>query len=69
MAIPSFSFLPSADYLFLRTHVPSVPLLQQRMVAASGATAFCCQCVYVNCSSGSQRIDRSVRWICSGHSS
>ena len=68
MSIPSFAFLPSVDYLFLRTVVPNVARLQERMEPRVHCTAFCCQCSHLNCQ-GSVRVDRSThRWVCTGHS-
>ena len=68
MSITSYAFLPSVDYLFLRTVVPNLAQLQQRMEPRADCAAFCCQCCHINCQ-GTTRIDRTThRWMCTGHS-
>ena len=67
LSIPSYAFLPSADYFFLRTVVPNVRQLQERMEPRAHCTAFCCQCTFLNCEAVTRVHTATHRWICSGH--
>ena len=72
LSIPHWQFAAGADYVFLRTTVPDVEKLRERMERSEGGMGWCCQCMYVNVRSGATvRVDggrsSKCRWICTGH--
>ena len=72
LSIPQWLFRAEADYVFLRTTVPDVGKLRERMDKCEGGMGWCCQCMYVNVKRGETvRVDggrgSKCRWICAGH--